>query len=115
MKIFIFLLALVALTLTTSNWEVLFPNEQWNKFETKEIQTFSGVLKQKTSDGLSFMQRDIHYILETKDGQIDVYAPRSSLNQMYINQKVEIKGKFVSMELEGNFIKEILPSEIKIQ
>eukprot|EP01080_Neovahlkampfia_damariscottae_P009981 gene9981-2300_t len=114
MKTVVFLLTLVAFTFAASNWEVLFPNENWNKFEQKEVQLFSGVLKQKSSDGISMMQRDIHYILETKEGTVDVYAPRSSLNQDYVNKNVDIKGKFVAMELEGSLIKEILPSEIRL-
>jgi hypothetical protein len=115
MKLLLVLIVLVTLTFAASNWEVLFPDEQWNKFTEKETQIFQGKLVQKTSsEDAAFMQRDNGYLLETKTTTIDVYAPTNSLKQLYVNKLVEIKGKFNSMELEGKMIQEILPSEIRI-
>lgn len=102
-------------TIASSEWEKLFPNESWNKFPSNELAVYSGTLQRKVQEPPGYLQRENMYQINTGSDLIDVYTGGAQITSKYLNQKVNIKGKLEEFELEGQQIREIFPLEIQLQ
>jgi hypothetical protein len=117
MKLVVLFLCLVVMISCQNGFEVLFPDEEWNKFPAEEIQTFSGTLVKASVDQSAILQREYTYRLVESDSKTtDIYTGgENDILNSHLNHQVEIKGKLVEFELEGTNIREIWTSEIKNQ
>eukprot|EP01080_Neovahlkampfia_damariscottae_P004038 gene4038-7327_t len=94
--------------------EILFPDEQWNKF--KDTEDFIGTLvKTEYSEYHPIIQRFNPYKLVNGTKTTDIYTGADNVKALnrYLGFKVLIKGKLMKYELEGSIITEIWPSEIE--
>jgi hypothetical protein len=95
-----------------SEWQVLFPDEDWNNFPSEELEIFSGIVSYDSHDPYpSYVQRYNPYKL----GEYDVYCGSSDILKVYIGKKVIIEGKLVTISVEGHVFREIWPTKIKVE
>jgi hypothetical protein len=118
--VFLFLCLVVMISCQASgeiDSEILFPDEEWNKFPAEDVQTFTGTLERASEEQSAILQREYSYRLKESDSKItDIYTGgENDILNKHLDHKVEIKGKLVEFELEGTKVREIWPSEIRNQ
>jgi len=120
--ILLFFVAWSAQAKPAARWVELHKDADWNKFPDSEIQRFVGRLQYlEGSADVGFVQRYNPYKLKLKvPGEakgalpqvMDVYG-RSPELKSFRGHNVEIRGKRVQMEVEGQWFDEIWPVEIR--
>jgi hypothetical protein len=91
----------------------LWVNEDWNKFQKQDVQSFEGTVLHQTTDSVGF-GRSLPYKLKTDKGTFDIYCGETDELKSFIGQHVIIEGKFEAFELEGSNLQEIWPCRIKV-
>jgi hypothetical protein len=93
------------------NWSDLFAGEAWYKQQKGEEQTFTGTLEGVKPAGATTLMRNAQYRL----GNRTLYtgAKRVPALDALVGRAVEIKGKAVDMELEGQSVREIWPAAVR--
>ena len=94
-------------------WQKLFENEEWYKGQAGKEETFTGTLEAvKGAGGPSILMRTSFYRL----GERTIYtgARKVKVLDELVGKKVEIRGKAVDMELEGQNLKEIWPAAVRL-
>jgi hypothetical protein len=93
-------------------WDALFEKEAWYKDHEGKETVFRGVLKTvPKAGGVSTFQRSTYYKL----GERTIYtgAKRVPALDRLADKHVEIRGKAVDFELEGQNVKEIWPAAVR--
>jgi hypothetical protein len=94
-------------------WRKLFADEAWYKNQAGQEQVFTGTLEGiPVVEGMvTTLQRDSYYKL----GGRTIYTGAKKLPALdqLVGKKVEIRGKPVDMNLEGQNLKEIWPAEVR--
>lgn len=93
-------------------WQPLFEKEGWYRSEKGKETVFQGKLEAiKNADGPSTLQRTAYYRL----GKRTIYtsAKKMAVLDKLVGQQVELKGKAVDMQLEGQAVREIWPAAVR--
>lgn len=99
-----------------SEWIEVFAEQEWHDSQADEVSTFSGTLTHVPGDSQpSFVMRYNPYKLELSsgDGLRDVYCGSSDELLPFVGAPVEIQGRLVIMEVEGQVFNEIWPVRIR--
>lgn len=97
-----------------AKWEKLFEDEAWYKNTAGKEQVFRGKLEAiPNAGGPSTLQRTSYYKLG--DRTIYTGAKKVQALERLVGKQVEIRGKPVDMELEGQSLKEIWPAAVRPQ
>jgi hypothetical protein len=92
-------------------WQKLFADEGWYKNQAGAEQVFTGALEGVPAGGPGTFQRNSYYKL----GGRTLYTGAKKLPELdaLVGKKVEIRGKPVDMNLEGQNLKELWPAEVR--
>ncbi|MBL8793307.1 MAG: sigma-70 family RNA polymerase sigma factor [Planctomycetia bacterium] len=94
------------------DWEKLFENEDWYKQTKGTEQVFKGKLEAiPNADAPSTLQRTSYYKLG--DRTIYTGAKKVAALDKLVGKEVEMRGKPVDMNLEGQSLKEIWPAAVR--
>jgi len=106
------LFLVVASAAGAEGWQPLFEKEDWYKQQTGKEITFRGKLEAiKGAGGPSTLMRTSYYRLG--DRTIYTGARRIAAIDALEGKEVEIRGKAVDMELEGQSLREIWPAAVR--
>jgi hypothetical protein len=94
-----------------AEWVSLFADESWYKQQAGEERVFLGKLEAVKPPQISSLMRNSLYKL----GDRTIYTGVKKLPALdaLVNRRVEIRGKAVDMNLEGQRIREIWPASIR--
>ncbi len=92
-------------------WQKLFADEAWYKGQAGAERIFTGKLEGVPVGGPSTLQRNSLYKL----GDRNIYTGAKKIPALdaLVGKNVEIRGKAVDMNLEGQELKEIWPAEVR--
>lgn len=92
-------------------WRNLFADEAWYKGQAGDEQVFTGTLEAVKPPEVSALMRDSLYRL----GDRNIYTGAKKIPALdaLVGRKVEIRGKAVDMNLEGQNLKEIWPAAVR--
>ncbi|HUT33438.1 MAG TPA: hypothetical protein VNE39_08175 [Planctomycetota bacterium] len=106
-------LALCIAAAAAEGWQPLFENEQWYRQQPGKEIVFRGKLEAvKGAGGPSTLMRTSYYRLG--DRTIYTGAKRVGALGALVGKEVELRGKAVDLELEGQSLREIWPAAARI-
>lgn len=95
-----------------AGWQLLFEKEEWYQKQPGKDTVFRGKLEAiKGADGPSTLMRASYYRLG--DRTIYTGAKRLPTLDALVGKEVEVRGKAVDMELEGQSLREIWPAAVR--
>ena len=99
-------------TNSTGEWVKLFADEQWYKQQAAHEQVFRGNLTAIQTSQASTLMRNAFYKL----GDRTIYTGATKLSALdaLTERKVDIRGKSVDTDLEGQSIREIWPAAVRV-
>jgi hypothetical protein len=93
-------------------WQKLFADEDWYKKQKGEEHVFSGTLEGLPADnGMNMMMRASFYKLGARN--LYTGAGKVAALDALVGKKVEIRGKAVEMDLEGQKLRELWPATVR--
>jgi hypothetical protein len=93
-------------------WQKLFADEEWYKKQKGDEQVFGGTLEGLPADnGMNMMMRASFYKLGARNLYTD--AGKVAALDALVGKKVEIRGKAVEMDLEGQKLRELWPATVR--
>jgi hypothetical protein len=93
-------------------WQKLFADEEWYKKQKGEEHVFGGTLEGLPVDsGMNMMMRASFYKLGARN--LYTGAGKVAALDALVGKKVEIRGKAVEMDLEGQKLRELWPATVR--
>ncbi|MGQ9662307.1 MAG: hypothetical protein ACUVWX_08240 [Kiritimatiellia bacterium] len=96
---------------TAEGWIILFAGESWYRQQSGEERIFKGRLEAMQPEGVGFLMRTAFYKL----GERKIYTAGRKVPALdaRVGKEIEVRGKAVDLELEGQTICEIWPAAVR--
>lgn len=100
-----------ATAVAAADWVLLFADQDWYKGQAGAEEVIAGKLESVTPPEISTLQRNSYYRI----GAMTIYtgAKRIAALDALVGKQVEIRGKLVEMNLEGQHLNEIWPAAVR--
>ena len=100
-----------ATAVAANDWLPLFADQNWYKGQAGAEEVIAGKLESVTPPEISTLQRNSYY----KIGARMIYTGAKKLAALdaLVGKQVEVRGKLVEMNLEGQHLNEIWPAAVR--